>query len=289
MFYIGQDNKAQKASTVYVGVGNKARKVIKAYVGVNDVARLCWSDYVKPALLRSGWRNGTNHKTITKITFMRSYTPTGNEDSSWQAAEGRDGSIMCYRTGNEVIIAGDDAGNITLGSGYALFQQCQALKSIEGLELLDTSLTSSMSNMFSSCDNLTSLDLSSFNTSNVVETTDMFAFCYKLASVNLSSFNTTQITRMDGMFSMCKSLTSLDLSSFNTQNVRYMYNMFYGCSGLTSLDLTNFDTFKVTDMESMFESCSNLTEVLVSLNTWNTPRTSADMFKNCGCNAVTYI
>lgn len=289
MFYIGKDNIAKQASTVYVGVNGKARKVVKAYVGVNGVARLCWEDYAKPALLRSGWRNGTDYQTITKITFMRSYTPTGSEDSRWEIAEGVDGSIYGYRTGNEVIIVGDDAGNITVGSGYELFYNCRNLESIVGLELLDTSKAGSMTKMFGSCEKLTSLDLSGFDTRTVTEMSDMFTFCYKLSSINLSSFNTSQVSRMNGMFSMCRALTSIDLSTFDTQNVRYMYNMFYGCSKLTNLDLTSFNTYKVSDMEYMFASCSSLTEILVGTNTWNTASLHTDMFKNCGCSEVTYV
>ena len=60
----------------------------------------------------------------------------------------------------------------------------------------------------------------------------MFSGCSSLKSINLSSFNTTNVKDMSGMFMNCSSLQSIDLSSFNTTNVEYMNSMFYECFSL---------------------------------------------------------
>ena len=60
----------------------------------------------------------------------------------------------------------------------------------------------------------------------------MFGKCSSLQSINLSSFNTTNVKDMAGMFCECSSLQSIDLSSFNTTNVKDMIYMFYECSSL---------------------------------------------------------
>ena len=62
----------------------------------------------------------------------------------------------------------------------------------------------------------------------------MFRDCSSLISIDLSSFNTTNVNNMSSMFDGCSSLTSIDLSSFNTTNVNVnnMANMFYECSSL---------------------------------------------------------
>ena len=86
----------------------------------------------------------------------------------------------------------------------------------------------------------------------------MFYDCINITEINLSHFNTSQVTYMNGMFYNCKSLTSLDLSHFNTSQVRNMYGMFRKCISLTSLDLSHFDTSQVTDMRIMFYNCTNL-------------------------------
>ena len=66
----------------------------------------------------------------------------------------------------------------------------------------------------------------------ITSTNFMFARCSSLQSINLSSFNTTNVKDMSRMFCGCGSLRSINLSSFNTTNVEIMYGMFWGCSFL---------------------------------------------------------
>ena len=106
------------------------------------------------------------------------------------------------------------------------FTGLRSLKSIEGLEHL--------------------------NTSQVTDMNGMFEYCESLTALNLSSFNTAKVTDMSWMFSCCDSLTALDLSSFDTSKVTNMSGMFFACDSLTELDLSNFDTAKVTDRYAMF-------------------------------------
>ena len=55
-----------------------------------------------------------------------------------------------------------------------------------------------MESMFSNCGSLTSLDLSNFKTSNVVDMRYMFEFGWSLISIDLSSFdNSNVVYRMD--------------------------------------------------------------------------------------------
>ena len=138
-----------------------------------------------------------------------------------------------------------------------------------------------MGYMFYGSDNLTSLDVSHFNTQNVEEMDYMFYGSSSLTSLDLSHFNTSKVTDMHDMFSYCSSLTSLDLSHFNTSNVTNMGSMFYDCSSLTSLDLSGWDTSNVTDMHDMFSYCSSLTSL--DLSGWDTSNvTDRDrMFYNC--------
>ena len=76
--------------------------------------------------------------------------------------------------------------------------------------------------MFNKCINITEIDLSSFNTSNVNFMQNMFYGCSSLTSLNLANFNTLKVTDMSSMFALCSSLTSLYLSNFDTSKVRYM-------------------------------------------------------------------
>ena len=121
----------------------------------------------------------------------------------------------------------------------------------------------SMRYMFEESQSIT-LDLSSFNTSNVTNMSNMFGYS-QATTLNLSSFDTSNVTNMRDMFSSSKAAT-LDLSSFDTSKVINMSNMFYR-SPATTLDLSNFDTSNVTNMSSMFYVSQATTLDLSSFNT----------------------
>lgn len=157
--------------------------------------------------------------------------------------------------------------NVT-NMGY-MFKYCENLTSID-LSSFDTSTVTNMAGMFNLCRNLPSIDLSLFNTSNVTDMSSMFSSCYGLTSLDVSSFDTSNVTNMSNMFFGCDKLTSLDLSNFNTSNVNDMGYMFSECNGLTSIDLRSFDTSNVTNMGHMFTNCHSLTSLdLSSFDTSN--------------------
>ena len=142
-----------------------------------------------------------------------------------------------------------------------------------------------MYSMFQNCSSLTSLDLSSFNTSQVTKMYSMFQNCSSLTSLDVSGFNTANVTSMDDLFNGCSSLTSLDVSGFNTANVKSMERMFAGCSSLTSLDLSSFNTSKVTEIVAMFRSCSNL-QIIYAGNGWSTAAVTYSNYMFEGCTSL---
>ena len=123
-----------------------------------------------------------------------------------------------------------------------------------------------MKEMFAYCSSLTSLDLSSFNTSKVTTMQRMFRECKSLANLNIGNFDTSNVMKMGSMFSNCESLTTLDLSSFNTANVTNMNWMFsdgndenHGCSQLITIFVSDeWSTQSVEQGEGMFGGCPNL-------------------------------
>ena len=244
----------------------------------------------------SWYKSAQGRNTITKITFMDSYTPA-SYDEKWAADVNGTGDITCYRTGTEIIIAGNGTGKILANAnssylfsyssskpfpGLSSKNRFTKLTSIENLALLDTAKVTNMDSMFHNCTGLTSLDVSGLDTANVTDISGMFIGCSGLTSLDVSNFDTANVTRMDSMFSSCSGLTSLDVSNFDTANVTDMDFMFSSCSGLTSLDVSNFDTANVTDMNSMFKGCSALTTIYAG-DAWNTDKvtSSNDMFGNC--------
>ena len=161
-----------------------------------------------------------------------------------------------------------------------MFDSCYNITEID-LSNFDTSQVTDMSFMFYGCSSLISLDLSNFNTSQVKDMGVMFCGCSSLISLDLSNFDTSQVNYMSSMFRECSSLISLDLSKFVTSQVYYMYSMFNGCSSLISLDLSNFDTSQVYYMDRMFNGCSSL--ISLDLSNFDTSKVyyMYRMFNGC--------
>ena len=226
----------------------------KAYAVVSDDGATVTFYYDSDKDVRGGIdRNSSKYPNITKAVF--------------------DPSFADYRPDN-------------LG---AWFQSCTQLTSIEGMEYLNTSETTYMSNMFFSCESLTTIDLSHFDTSKVTIFNGMFYGCSALTSLDLSHFNTSSATDITYMFRGCSSLTSLDLSSFNTSKVTSMPYLFWECKALTSVDLSSFDTSNATDLGAMFYECSALTSV--DLSSFDTRKVTniGSMFRNCTNLKTIYV
>ena len=96
----------------------------------------------------------------------------------------------------------------------------------------------------------TSIDLSSFDTSNVTNMYGMFQDS-KVTSLDLSSFDTSKVTTMRSMFDSSAATEIKGLENFNTSKVTKMDEMFAE-SKVTTLNLSSFDTTNVTDMSKMF-------------------------------------
>ena len=114
---------------------------------------------------------------------------------------------------------------------------------------------------------ITKIDLSNFDTSNVKSMQGIFFGCSSLTSLNLSNFDNSNVINMVAMFQYYSSLTSLDLSYFKTSNVKNMGSIFRSCLSLTSLDLSNFITSNVEDMSYMFADYHNWE--YINLNNFN--------------------
>ena len=227
--------------------------------------------------------------SITSIDTKEDILVPGSAIESWDVSEAGDGSVIAYLEddgsgnstykltigGDGVLIAPTNCGN--------LFRGFSNLTSID-LSSLDTSQTTSMSDMFLYTNALTELDISNFDTSKVTNMVRMFRES-GLTNLDVSNFNTSNVTTMQEMFNR-SGLSSLDVSNFNTSNVTNMGGMFYGIK-VTSLDVSNFDTSKVQNMSNMFAVCSNLQRL--NLSNFNTSQVRTMMAMFDACTSLTYL
>ena len=124
----------------------------------------------------------------------------------------------------------------------------------------------STSSMFSGCSNITEINFTNFDSSQVIDMSNMFGCCSSLSYIDFTNFDTSQVIDMSKMFYCCSSLSSLDLSYFDGSQIDDMDKMFFGCSSLISLDISTFIAFQAHYKSQMFYGCSQL----VYLNIGNT-------------------
>ena len=146
---------------------------------------------------------------------------------------------------------------------------------------------SSTRQMFSSCVEITEIDLTNFDTSDVTDMGGMFESLTYLTSLVISNLNTKKVKLMDNMFYNCNGLSSINLASFETSLVTSFKYMFYGCSSLKSINLINFETENVDDIDSMFYNNNALTSIdLSSFNTQSLTKMNNLFY---GCSKLEYI
>ena len=233
-------------------------------------------------------------QTITKIVFQDKINDIENTTKNYDLSANDNNSVI-----GKVVSNSDSTNTLYIQSNGEIFANSNSsylfnyfteLKTIENLNLLNTSQVTDMSQMFSNCRKLTSLDLSNFDTSNVTDMFGMFsmwdstidtASTGSLTSLDLSNFDTSNVTDMRNMFAFNTSLNTVNIDSFDTSNVTNMYHMFIYCTSLKNIELNSFDTSNVTNMAAMFYNCKSL--IMLNLNSFNTLKVTdmGSMFENC--------
>ena len=105
---------------------------------------------------------------------------------------------------------------------------------------------------------------------------NMFYNCNSFKSLDISLFNTKNVLNMDSMFYNCTSLTSLDISNFNIQTKTYISNMFHYCHSLIYINISNLVTDKnITIFSELPDYCEIMSnkEIIGKIN-HSLPKTS---------------
>ena len=210
---------------------------MKAYMTQDDL-----NDHYYPS---TDFHTADYAPKITGVTTKKDNIVPATATESWDISEAGDGSVMAYveddGTGNDTykVTIGGKGGIIANESMIGYFEDFNKMTSID-LSSLDTSEVTNMGYMFIRCSSLTSLDVSNFDTSKVTAMYSMFEDCSSLTSLDVSNFDTSQVTEMSGMFAFCRSLTSLDVSNFDISKATAMYGMFCECPAWATVDQTKF-------------------------------------------------
>ena len=204
--------------------------------------------------------------TVTKMVFQDEIREIPDTVYQYDISEDNNGSVMARlivdpedSTKHIAYIQGD-GGIYAPTNSRLLLYGFKILENIEGLEYLDTSKVTSMSQMFQDCDSLTNLDLSSFKGESVTSTEYMFSSCDSLISVDMSNFIGEKVATASAMFYNCSNLTSVDLGNFSAARLNNSEYMFSILRNLTTLNLSRADFSNVISKRNMFyNSSTNIT------------------------------
>ena len=107
----------------------------------------------------------------------------------------------------------------------------QGVMSVEFCDVIHPVWTA---NWFYGCSQLTSIDLTKLDVSNVISMRCMFNDCSRLRTIDVSNWNTASLENAEYMFYCCYVLETIDLSSWDTRNVTSSGYMLSYCNSLVS-------------------------------------------------------
>jgi surface protein len=143
------------------------------------------------------------------------------------------------------------------------------MKTVRFGDAFHTEQATDMSYMFRQCVQLESVDTQNLDTSSVVDMQGMFDMLHRadgsliisyegnrqLTSLDLSTWDVSNVTDMSYMFYHCDYLKTVRCGDWDTSSVTDMTNMFYWCTKLNDLDISRWDTGSVKDFTYMFYEC----------------------------------
>ena len=182
---------------------------------------------------KPGWYE--NRAKITKAVFDESfagYRPTST-------------ACWFYQCSKLLSVEGMEHLNTqSVTSMEAMFRFCTVLGSID-LSHFDTSNVTNMAFMFCYCENLSNINVSTFNTAKVTDMQHMFHTC-PVEVLDLSMFDTHNLVYTSTMFSDCSKLKTIYGSRALWTNAKMKAStsnyMFYRCNVLVGGMGTRFDS-----------------------------------------------
>ena len=190
----------------------------------------------------------------------------------------------------EKFVDGPDGKQIPVMACKGLFAGCRSLTDLSGIAKWNMNGITDLSCMFTSCESLTSLDISGWNTGNVTKMPYLFYGCGSLTELDFVnketgySWSTSLVTDMTSMFGYCTNLKTIHgLDNWVTNNVEKIYELapawdedtgdiipgkfsdnglFTGCAALQNIDdLSKWQVNNMEDLSCMFAWCTSLSDI----------------------------
>lgn len=116
--------------------------------------------------------------------------------------------------------------NLHISYAFGMFENCEKLKIIKGLNELKTEKLENATRMFAYCKSLEEIDLSNWDFSNLEVAASMFKDCKNLQKINLHNLKDSSLRDIRFMFKNCESLQYIDFGDFKPRLLTKQTQMF---------------------------------------------------------------
>ena len=138
-----------------------------------------------------------------------------------------------------------------------------------------------ISGLFQDCNNLTDVDLSFLNVSNVTRMFGTFHGCSNMKHIKLNGWDAGKINNIQSMFGGCSLLEELDLSGWKNAGNNVTANSYTAFALLKSLNILNLSGWTNTTMSTYAFYASKQPEKLIL---YDCPAETVDFWKNDASN-----
>ena len=133
---------------------------------------------------------------------------------------------------------------------------------------IDVSELDDLSGIFEILNNLEVVDISGWDTSNVIYMNDMFVECENIKKIiGIENLDVSKLRCANSMFYGCKNLVELDLTNWNTMSLQKASYMFYNCSNLKMIK--NIENWQLPNIKNVYRMFYRCTKLDVDLSNWD--------------------
>jgi len=231
------------------------------------------------------WGDGTLDSGVTN-TQTHTYASAGTYDIAVTATTGK----IYFNNGGDKAKLLDikNWGTCQWTNLDRSFMGCNSLTDVTATDTPDFSNLIYLSLLFYNATSLTSVDVSSWDVSNVEQFDNMFVNC-DITSLDVSNWNVSNAINLYDFVGVCSLLTTLDVSNWNVGNCSNFKLMFRNCP-LLNPDVSNWDISSMTGVRNMFanvdsfdRSLANWGVIPFANNEW-----SSFMINSDGLSTINY-
>ena len=130
------------------------------------------------------------------------------------------------------------------------------------------------------------VDLTDIDVSELDDLSYILGILNNVEVIDISGWDTSNVIDMNFMFSQCKKLKKIiGIENLDVSKLEYANYMFYGGENLVELDLTNWNPKLLQKTRYMFYGCLNL-KIIKNIENWQLPNIKEVKYMFSGCTKL---